>query len=64
MRSAGRGKLFARLIKRVTVAARNGGGDIASNARLRTVVAEAKAANRPAENIKRAIQRGTGDLPG
>ncbi|MGD9906182.1 MAG: YebC/PmpR family DNA-binding transcriptional regulator [Vicinamibacterales bacterium] len=61
---AKRGKLFTRLIKEMTVAARNGGGDIATNPRLRTVVAEAKAANMPAENIKRAIQRGTGELPG
>ena len=61
---AKRGKLFTRLIKEMTVAARNGGGDINMNPRLRTVVAEAKAANMPAENIKRAIQRGTGELPG
>lgn len=61
---AKRGKLFTRLIKEMTVAARNGGGDINTNPRLRTVVAEAKAANMPAENIKRAIQRGTGELPG
>jgi YebC/PmpR family DNA-binding regulatory protein len=61
---AKRGKLFTRLIKEMTVAARNGGGDINMNPRLRTVVTEAKAANMPAENIKRAIQRGTGELPG
>jgi YebC/PmpR family DNA-binding regulatory protein len=61
---AKRGKLFTRLIKEMTVAARNGGGDINTNPRLRTVVTEAKAANMPAENIKRAIQRGTGELPG
>ena len=61
---AKRGKLFTRLIKEMTVAARNGGGDINTNPRLRTVVAEAKAANMPAENIKRAVQRGTGELPG
>jgi YebC/PmpR family DNA-binding regulatory protein len=61
---AKRGKLFTRLIKEMTVAARNGGGDIATNPRLRTVVTEAKAANMPAENIKRAVQRGTGELPG
>src|SRR6476661_34625 len=59
-----RGKLFTRLIKEMTVAARNGGGDINTNPRLRTVVTEAKAANMPAENIKRAVQRGTGELPG
>src|SRR5687768_7230174 len=61
---AKRGKLFTRLIKEMTVAARNGSGDINMNPRLRTVVTEAKAANMPAENIKRAIQRGTGELPG
>jgi YebC/PmpR family DNA-binding regulatory protein len=61
---AKRGRLFTRLIKEMTVAARNGGGDINTNPRLRTVVAEAKAANMPAENIKRAVQRGTGELPG
>jgi YebC/PmpR family DNA-binding regulatory protein len=61
---AKRGKLFTRIIKELTVAARNGGGDPDSNPRLRTVVADAKAANMPAENIKRAIQRGTGELPG
>ena len=61
---AKRGKLFTRIIKELTIAARNGGGDPDSNPRLRTVVAEAKSVNMPAENIKRAIQRGTGELPG
>jgi YebC/PmpR family DNA-binding regulatory protein len=61
---AKRGKLFTRIIKELTVAARAGGGDIDSNPRLRTVVAEAKSVNMPADNIKRAIQRGTGELPG
>jgi YebC/PmpR family DNA-binding regulatory protein len=61
---AKRGKIFTRIIKELTVAARNGGGDIESNPRLRTIVAEAKASNMPADNIKRAIQRGTGELPG
>jgi len=61
---AKRGKIFTRIIKELTVAARNGGGDIDSNPRLRTIVAEAKSVNMPAENIKRAIQRGTGVLPG
>ncbi|HUZ47459.1 MAG TPA: YebC/PmpR family DNA-binding transcriptional regulator [Terriglobia bacterium] len=61
---ARRGKLFTQLIKEIAVAARMGGGDPASNARLRTAVAEAKAENMPADNIKRAIQRGTGELPG
>jgi YebC/PmpR family DNA-binding regulatory protein len=61
---AKRGKIFTRIIKELTVAARNGGGDPDANPRLRTVVAEAKAVNMPADNIKRAIQRGTGELPG
>ena len=61
---AKRGKIFTRIIKELTVAARNGGGDADSNPRLRTAVAAAKAENMPADNIKRAIQRGTGELPG
>jgi YebC/PmpR family DNA-binding regulatory protein len=61
---AKRGKVFTRIIKELTVAARGGGGDVDSNPRLRTIVAEAKAVNMPADNIKRAIQRGTGELPG
>ena len=61
---AKRGKVFTRIIKELTVAARSGGGDPNSNPRLRTVVTEAKAVNMPADNIKRAIQRGTGELPG
>jgi YebC/PmpR family DNA-binding regulatory protein len=61
---AKRGKIFTRTIKELTVAARNGGGDPNSNPRLRTVIAEAKSVNMPADNIKRAIQRGTGELPG
>ncbi len=61
---AKRGKMFTRLIKEMTVAARAGGGDIDSNPRLRTVVAEAKASNMPRENIERAIRRGTGEEPG
>jgi YebC/PmpR family DNA-binding regulatory protein len=61
---AKRGKLFTRIIKELTVAARAGGGDPDSNPRLRTVVADAKAANMPADNIKRAIRRGTGEEPG
>ncbi len=59
-----RGRIFTRLIKEMTVAARMGGGDIDSNPRLRLVVNAAKAANMPAENIKRAIRRGTGEEPG
>jgi len=61
---AKRGKLFTRLIKELTVAARDGGGDPDFNPRLRTVIADAKAGNMPADNIKRAIRRGTGEEPG
>ena len=61
---AKRGKVFTRIIKELTVAARVGGGDPDSNPRLRTVVADAKAANMPADNIKIAIRRGTGEEPG
>jgi YebC/PmpR family DNA-binding regulatory protein len=61
---ARRGKVFTKLIKEITVAARIGGGDIDANPRLRTAVAAAKAENMPADNIKRAIQKGTGELPG
>ena len=61
---AKRGKIFTRLIKEITMAAKSGGGDPDSNPRLRTAVAAAKAENMPADNIKRAIQRGTGELPG
>ena len=61
---AKRGKLFTQIIKELTVAARDGGGDPDSNPRLRTVIADAKAANMPQDNIKRAIRRGTGEEPG
>src|SRR5438132_3008080 len=61
---AKRGKIFTRIIKELSVAARNGGGDADTNPRLRTIIAEAKSVNMPADNIKRAIQRGTGELPG
>jgi YebC/PmpR family DNA-binding regulatory protein len=61
---ARRGKLFTKLIKEITVAARIGGGDPDANPRLRAAIAAAKAENMPADNIKRAIQRGTGELPG
>ncbi len=61
---AERGRLFTRLIKEITIAARNGGGDEASNPRLRTAVLAAKAANMPAANIDRAVKRGTGELEG
>lgn len=58
-----RGKLFSKLIREITVAARTG-GDPSANARLRQVVDRAKEANMPSDNIKRAIQKGTGELPG
>src|SRR6187399_2656665 len=61
---AKRGRIFTRIIKELTVAARAGGGDPDMNPRLRTIIADAKAANMPAENIKRAIRRGTGEEPG
>lgn len=61
---AKRGKIFSRLIKEITVAARIGGGDIEGNPRLRTVVSNAKAQNMPNENIERAIKKGTGELEG
>jgi YebC/PmpR family DNA-binding regulatory protein len=59
-----RGRIFTRLIREMTAAARLGGGDPDANPRLRLAIATAKAANMPAENIKRAVMRGTGELPG
>jgi len=61
---AKRGKIFTRIIKELTVAARAGGGDPDTNPRLRTIITEAKAQNMPSDNIKRAIRRGTGEEPG
>jgi YebC/PmpR family DNA-binding regulatory protein len=61
---AKRGKIFTRLIKEITVAARLGGGDPGSNPRLRLAVDTARENNMPGDNIKRAIQRGTGELEG
>jgi YebC/PmpR family DNA-binding regulatory protein len=61
---AKRGKIFTRLIKEITIAAKQGGGDPDGNPRLRGAIAAAKAENMPADNIKRAIQRGTGELEG
>ncbi|MDE3063396.1 MAG: YebC/PmpR family DNA-binding transcriptional regulator [Acidobacteriota bacterium] len=61
---AKRGKIFTRLIKEITIAAKGGGGDPDGNPRLRTAILAAKAENMPAENIKRAVQRGTGELEG
>jgi YebC/PmpR family DNA-binding regulatory protein len=61
---AKRGKIFTRLIKEITIAAKNGGGDPDGNPRLRGAIAAGKAENMPADNIKRAIQKGTGELEG
>lgn len=61
---AQRGKIFTKLIKEITVAARDGGGDPDANPRLRTAINAAKEANMPSENIDRAIKKGTGELPG
>jgi len=61
---AKRGKIFTKIIKEITVAARMGGGDVDANPRLRTAVAGAKAQNMPQDNILRAIKKGTGDLEG
>ncbi|SHJ78392.1 DNA-binding regulatory protein, YebC/PmpR family [Malonomonas rubra DSM 5091] len=61
---AKRGKIFTKLIKEITIAARIGGGDLESNARLRLAIDKAKQANMPKDNIERAIKKGTGDLDG
>ena len=61
---AKRGRVFTRIIKELTISARLGGGDPTGNPRLRAAIADAKSANMPADNIKRAIQKGTGELPG
>jgi YebC/PmpR family DNA-binding regulatory protein len=61
---AKRGKIFSKLAKEITVAAKIGGGDPAMNPRLRTVLGKAKAENMPNDNIERAIKKGTGELPG
>ncbi len=61
---AKRGKLFGRLIREITIAARMGGGDEVANSRLRRAVASAKSANMPMDNIQRAILKGTGELEG
>ncbi|HXN32783.1 MAG TPA: YebC/PmpR family DNA-binding transcriptional regulator [Polyangiaceae bacterium] len=61
---AKRGKLFTKLIKEITVAARIGGGDLAGNARLRKAIADAKAQSMPGDTIQRAAKRGTGELEG
>ncbi len=59
-----RGKLFTKVIREITVAARTGGGDLKVNMRLKAAIEAAKAASMPQDNIKRAIQKGTGELPG
>ena len=59
-----RGKLFSKILREITVAARNGGGDVKMNMRLKAAVESAKEANMPQDNIKRAVQKGTGELPG
>jgi len=61
---AKRGKIFTKLIKEITVAARAGGGDDSANPRLRTAIQAAKAENMPKDNIERAIKKGTGELEG
>ena len=61
---AKRGRIFTKIIKEITVAARIGGGDSDGNPRLRTAILKAKENNMPSDNIKKAIQRGTGELPG
>ena len=59
-----RGKVFSRLSRDITMAAKTGGGDLDGNARLRTLVLKAREANMPADNVDRAIKKGTGELPG
>jgi YebC/PmpR family DNA-binding regulatory protein len=64
MLDAKRGKVFSKFAKEIAVAAKLGGGDPGFNPRLRTILMKARAANMPADNIERAIKRGTGELPG
>ena len=61
---AKRGKLFSKIIKEITIAARMGGGDPEGNPRLRTAVNAARAANMPKDNVEKAIKRGTGEIAG
>src|SRR6267142_3108216 len=61
---AKRGKMFAKLAKEIAVACKHGGGDPGFNPRLRTILMKARAVNMPADNIDRAIKKGTGELPG
>jgi len=64
LKDSKRGKIFTKLIKEITVAARMGGGDIAANPRLRTAVTTARSQSMPSDNIDRAIKKGTGELEG
>lgn len=59
-----RGRVFTQIIKEIAIAAKMGGGELSGNSRLRFAIEKAKASNMPAENIKRAIMKGTGELPG
>lgn len=61
---AKRGKIFTKIIKEITIAARTGGGDVDGNSRLRQAIAAAKAENMPKDNIEKAIKKGTGELEG
>jgi len=61
---AKRGRIFTKIIREITVAAKDGGGNIETNPRLRTAIGRAKEANMPNDNVKTAIQKGTGELPG
>ncbi|MBM4136856.1 MAG: YebC/PmpR family DNA-binding transcriptional regulator, partial [Nitrospira sp.] len=61
---AKKGKAFTKIVKEIAVAARLGGGDPSGNPRLRTAIEKAKEVNMPSENVKRAIMKGTGELPG
>jgi YebC/PmpR family DNA-binding regulatory protein len=61
---AKRGRMFTKVIKEITIAARTGGGDMEGNPRLRKAIQDAKGLNMPADNIKRAVQKGTGELEG
>ena len=59
-----KGKVFSRLSREITIAAKSGGGDVEGNSRLRTLVLKAREANMPVDNVDRAIKKGTGELPG
>ena len=61
---AKRGQAFTKIVKEIAVAARIGGGDLSGNPRLRTAIEKAKEVNMPSDNVKRAIMKGTGELPG